>query len=1257
MINLYFLYPLNSRRFWYLVIFVLSPGIITILCHADAFFPPVDFNRGGTAGFLLTQESVRPVITGQVPNPIVSPEDQALTITTGHLQVTDPDNSYPADFTLSAGAGENYAVSGATITPAANFTGTLAVPVTVNDGETSSEPFSLQISITAVNDPPVITGQVSLSIAEDQMLALQLSHLTVVDSDNEYPGTFTLSVLSGDNYSVSGNEITPASGYNGLLTVRVFVNDGTENSNFFDVSITVTPVNDPPVITGQRPLEMTEGSVILLSLQDLTVTDPDNTFPDGFTLVVLAGENYSFSGTTVTPTPDFTGTLNVNLIVNDGVANSQPFLLQISVTPVNDAPQITGQQALLTNEDVSRAVALADLIVTDPDNAYPTGFTLVLFPGTNYTLSGNTVVPAPDFYGTLTVQVQVTDGVLTSNIFSLALQVSPVNDRPLITGQSPLETAEDAPVTIQLTHLTVLDPDNSYPSGFTLQVSSGPNYSVSGSTITPVPDFNGTLNVFITVNDGTDNSEPFAFQVQVGNANDAPVITGQAPLSTNEENPVTLALSYLTVFDPDNVYPTGFSLLVSPGIDYSVSGQTITPALNFAGVLTIPVRVNDGINNSATFNFQLQVNQINDPPVFAAIPNQQVTENAAAGSIPIAGISKGPREDDQQLTFVATSSNTTILPDPVIVYNGTGSSAVLSYVLIPNMSGVVTITIVAIDNGSNSAPHRNSYSSSFQIDVMEINSAPALAVIANISLPEDSEQQNITLTGISAGPGESQAIALSVTSDKLAFFDLLEVAYTSPGATGLLSLKIKPNIFGTALVSVTVTDNGSGVSPHVNRLTQTFTVSILPVNDPPVFTSPPVTVAVINEQYVYRISVTDADGEKVTLSVPVKPSWASLSGSNGDATLTGTPPAGTSGDVPVKLQASDATTSVEQNFNIYVNVRPTIVPLSTATEEDNSVVFPAIFFVGGYTDINGNPIAGIQVTTLPASGKLLLSEIAVKAGDTIPAGSLPGLVYTPNENYFGTDFFSWKAFDGYHFSLVATRVDISILPINDPPTVVFQHDTLLYEVNGEAAFLAPDLQIIDPDDDTLTHATIGFHARNYRQDMDLLESQNASNIRANFDPTTGLLDFTGTASVAEYQVALRSARYLYQNTLDPLLEPKVVYYILKDTENESTPKDKFILLQYTFIEFEIPSGFTPNGDNANDTWVINRPGGGLEELDNAIISVFNKQGVLVFRTKGFERPWDGTMDGEFLPADSYFFTIDLQLRNKKTYKGIVTILR
>ena len=116
-------------------------------------------------------------------------------------------------------------------------------------------------------------------------------------------------------------------------------------------------------------------------------------------------------------------------------------------------------------------VDLSHLQVTDPDNSYPNGFTLKLFPGKNYTLNGNTITPSPNFSGNLKVPVTVNDGQNESNRFELKIDViKNQNVAPKITGQSPLSVNEGASITIELSHLQVTDPDNNYPNGFTLKL-------------------------------------------------------------------------------------------------------------------------------------------------------------------------------------------------------------------------------------------------------------------------------------------------------------------------------------------------------------------------------------------------------------------------------------------------------------------------------------------------------------------------------------------------------------------------------------------------------------------------------------------------------------------------------------------------------------------------------------------------------------------------------------------------------------------
>src|SRR6185436_15880153 len=115
--------------------------------------------------------------------------------------------------------------------------------------------------------------------------------------------------------------------------------------------------------------------------------------------------------------------------VNDGAANSNTFNLSVTVTPVNDAPVITSQNPVSTPEDTARAIAFADLNVADPDDTYPTGFSLTVLPGANYSVSlGTTITPAANFTGTLTVPVRVNDGTVDSNTFNLSVTVTPVND-------------------------------------------------------------------------------------------------------------------------------------------------------------------------------------------------------------------------------------------------------------------------------------------------------------------------------------------------------------------------------------------------------------------------------------------------------------------------------------------------------------------------------------------------------------------------------------------------------------------------------------------------------------------------------------------------------------------------------------------------------------------------------------------------------------------------------------------------------------
>src|SRR5690606_3665342 len=323
---------------------------------------------------------------------------------------------------------------------------------------------------------------------------------------------FTVAATAGANYTVSGAAtIVPASNYYGPLTVPITVSDGTSPSAPFNFALTVNAVNDAPVITGHDPINIDEAEPFELLVSQINITDPDieDVYPDDFALTILSGSDYSVQGTTITPIANFSGTLEVPVFVKDPAgANSNTFTINIEVNAVNDPPVITGQAvALNINEDQSVVLNLAQLTVVDPDNV-PADLTMVVQAGPNYTFSGLTVTPTANFNGALQVSVVVNDGELNSAPFNMLVTVNPVNDAPVITGQNPVTTTEDVPLTISLGDLLVTDPDanNPYPGAFTMTASPGANYTLGGPgnlTVTPTLDFTGTLSVPVVVNDGT----------------------------------------------------------------------------------------------------------------------------------------------------------------------------------------------------------------------------------------------------------------------------------------------------------------------------------------------------------------------------------------------------------------------------------------------------------------------------------------------------------------------------------------------------------------------------------------------------------------------------------------------------------------------------------------------------------------------------------------------------------------------------------
>ncbi|SEV96749.1 gliding motility-associated C-terminal domain-containing protein [Chitinophaga sp. YR573] len=124
--------------------------------------------------------------------------------------------------------------------------------------------------------------------------------------------------------------------------------------------------------------------------------------------------------------------------------------------------------------------------------------------------------------------------------------------------------------------------------------------------------------------------------------------------------------------------------------------------------------------------------------------------------------------------------------------------------------------------------------------------------------------------------------------------------------------------------------------------------------------------------------------------------------------------------------------------------------------------------------------------------------------------------------------------------------------------------------------------------------------------------------------------------------------------LDPIVTPDSdTTYTLTVVSGDGcgTASDKVFIRVYKKII--IPNAFSPNNDGINDTWRIQK----LDTYPDADLSVFNRYGQLVFKSRGYPNEWTGTYDGKPLPVGTYYYVIDLKTGFGKNPTGWVVILR
>ena len=116
--------------------------------------------------------------------------------------------------------------------------------------------------------------------------------------------------------------------------------------------------------------------------------------------------------------------------------------------------------------------------------------------------------------------------------------------------------------------------------------------------------------------------------------------------------------------------------------------------------------------------------------------------------------------------------------------------------------------------------------------------------------------------------------------------------------------------------------------------------------------------------------------------------------------------------------------------------------------------------------------------------------------------------------------------------------------------------------------------------------------------------------------------------------------------------PRDMVYTLH-VSNISCGEQTSLVTVRVYQQLSLPNSFTPNGDGINDLWII----GNLDTYANAEVSIYNRLGQQLYYSRGYPRPWDGTLQGKFLPAGSYYYLINLHEDHLPPLSGWLLIIR
>jgi VCBS repeat-containing protein len=393
-----------------------------------------------------------------------------------------------------------------TYVPAENYNGSDFFTFKVNDGALDSASATVDITVTSINNALVArwdiygtTVDTALIISAPGILGNDFDvdgdTLTAIMVNHPAHGTLTLNANGSFTYM-------PDLHYNGKDSFTYKATDGKISSSLATVNIDINPINTPPLPRSQR-VTIAEDTQIAITL---TSTDLEN---HALTYTVtnppLHGTLSGIAPNIVyMPSPNSNGLDSFDFKVSDGLLTSADATISITITPVNDAPIASNDTGFSVTEDHTLNVLAGGILENDKDvdGGRLTALLVRDAMHGSVTLKADgsfMYKPFANYNGPDSFTYSANDGILSSNIATVNLNVKPIPDAPVCVP-SDFEAGEsDGEITPSCT-----DADGDL---LTLIILTEPTHgivSVDGGKLiyTPEAGYHGLDSFIYSVNDG-----------------------------------------------------------------------------------------------------------------------------------------------------------------------------------------------------------------------------------------------------------------------------------------------------------------------------------------------------------------------------------------------------------------------------------------------------------------------------------------------------------------------------------------------------------------------------------------------------------------------------------------------------------------------------------------------------------------------------------------------------------------------------------